>query len=102
MSRRPDTRKPQGIAEALRSLPSVDAILRAFSAEATSYVNGSAPPPSRVSQAARTALENARSAVQAGADVLVVGSAIFDTPDCGATTAEFVRKIETLQASSPA
>lgn len=47
-------------------------------------------------------LENARSAVQAGADVLVVGSAIFDTPDCGATAAEFVRKIETVQASSPA
>ncbi|HET9095940.1 MAG TPA: ribulose-phosphate 3-epimerase [Candidatus Baltobacteraceae bacterium] len=47
-------------------------------------------------------LENARSAVQAGADVLVVGSAIFDTPDCGATTAEFVRRIETAQASSPA
>jgi ribulose-phosphate 3-epimerase len=34
-------------------------------------------------------LENARSAAQAGADVLVVGSAIFDTPDCGATTREF-------------
>lgn len=47
-------------------------------------------------------LDNARSAVQAGADVLVVGSAIFDTPDCGATTAEFVRRIEAVQASSPA
>ena len=69
MSRRPDARKPQGIAEALRSLPSVDAILRAFSAVAPSYVNGSAPPPSRVSQAARTALGNARSAIQAGKDV---------------------------------
>ncbi len=34
-------------------------------------------------------LENAREAAQAGADVLVVGSAIFDTPDCGATTAKF-------------
>lgn len=42
-------------------------------------------------------LENARSVAQAGADVLVIGSAIFDTPDCGATTAEFVR---TVQASS--
>lgn len=47
-------------------------------------------------------LENARTAVQAGADVLVVGSAIFDTPDCGATTAEFVRRTQTAQASSPA
>jgi ribulose-phosphate 3-epimerase len=34
-------------------------------------------------------LENARSAAEAGADVLVIGSAIFDTPDCGATTARF-------------
>lgn len=38
-------------------------------------------------------LANARSAVEAGADVLVVGSAIFDTPDCGATTAEFLRAV---------
>jgi ribulose-phosphate 3-epimerase len=38
-------------------------------------------------------LQNAREVVQAGADVLVVGSAIFDTPDCGATTAEFCAKI---------
>jgi ribulose-phosphate 3-epimerase len=42
-------------------------------------------------------LENARKVAGAGADVLVIGSAIFDTPDCGATTAEFVRM---LQASS--
>jgi ribulose-phosphate 3-epimerase len=34
-------------------------------------------------------LDNARSAAEAGADVLVIGSAIFDTPDCGATTARF-------------
>jgi len=34
-------------------------------------------------------LHNAREAAQAGADVLVIGSAIFDTPDCGATTAQF-------------
>jgi ribulose-phosphate 3-epimerase len=33
-------------------------------------------------------LANARSVVEAGADVLVMGSAIFDTPDCGATTRE--------------
>ena len=36
-------------------------------------------------------LQNARSIIDAGADVLVAGSAIFDTPDCGSTTAEFVR-----------
>lgn len=36
-------------------------------------------------------LQNARSAIEAGADVLVAGSAIFDTPDCGAATAEFLR-----------
>lgn len=36
-------------------------------------------------------LANARDAAAAGADVLVVGSAIFDTPDCAATTAEFLR-----------
>jgi ribulose-phosphate 3-epimerase len=34
-------------------------------------------------------LENARSVAEAGADVLVVGSAIFDTPDCGRTTKQF-------------
>lgn len=33
-------------------------------------------------------LHNARSVIEAGADVLVMGSAIFDTPDCGATTRE--------------
>jgi ribulose-phosphate 3-epimerase len=40
-------------------------------------------------------LQNAREVARAGADVLVVGSAIFDTPDCGAATARFV---ETVQA----
>jgi L-seryl-tRNA(Ser) seleniumtransferase len=69
MSRRSDARKPQEIAEALRSLPSVDAILRAFPTQATSYADGSSPPPSRVSQAARAALGNARRAIQAGKDV---------------------------------
>jgi ribulose-phosphate 3-epimerase len=34
-------------------------------------------------------LQNARSVAEAGADVLVVGSGIFATPDCGATTREF-------------
>jgi ribulose-phosphate 3-epimerase len=34
-------------------------------------------------------LENARAVAEAGADVLVIGSSIFDTPDCGATTREF-------------
>jgi len=34
-------------------------------------------------------LENARLIADAGADVLVIGSGIFDTPDCGATTARF-------------
>ena len=38
-------------------------------------------------------LENARSVAQAGADVLVIGSAIFDTPDCAAATAEFARTV---------
>lgn len=38
-------------------------------------------------------LQNARSVVDAGADVLVAGSAIFDSPDCSATTAEFVRAV---------
>jgi ribulose-phosphate 3-epimerase len=40
-------------------------------------------------------LENAREVALAGADVLVIGSSIFDTPDCGATTKRF---IETVQA----
>ncbi len=43
-------------------------------------------------------LENARIAAQAGADVLVIGSAIFDTPDCGATTAEFRTLLEGVTA----
>jgi ribulose-phosphate 3-epimerase len=34
-------------------------------------------------------LQNARGVAEAGADVLVIGSGIFDTPDCGATTARF-------------
>ena len=34
-------------------------------------------------------LENARAVAAAGADVLVIGSAIFDTPDCGRTTKQF-------------
>ncbi len=36
-------------------------------------------------------LRNAAEIARAGADVLVAGSAIFDTPDCGAATGEFVR-----------
>jgi ribulose-phosphate 3-epimerase len=39
-------------------------------------------------------LKNARSIVEAGADVLVAGSAIFDTPDCVETTAEFLRAVK--------
>ena len=38
-------------------------------------------------------LENARNIADAGADVLVVGSAIFDTPDCARTTEEFRAKL---------
>ncbi len=38
-------------------------------------------------------LQNAAGVAQAGADVLVIGSAIFDTPDCGATTAEFLERV---------
>lgn len=34
-------------------------------------------------------LENVRSVAAAGADVVVIGSAIFDTPDCGRTTKQF-------------
>jgi ribulose-phosphate 3-epimerase len=38
-------------------------------------------------------LHNARAVVEAGADVLVAGNAIFSTPDCEKTTAEFVRAV---------
>lgn len=38
-------------------------------------------------------LQNAEAIARAGADVLVIGSAIFDTPDCAATTAEFARAV---------
>lgn len=38
-------------------------------------------------------LENVREVARAGADVFVVGSAIFDTPDCAAVTAEFKRAV---------
>lgn len=34
-------------------------------------------------------LENVRSAADAGADVIVIGSAIFDTPNCGRATKQF-------------
>ncbi|HET9393424.1 MAG TPA: ribulose-phosphate 3-epimerase [Candidatus Rubrimentiphilum sp.] len=43
-------------------------------------------------------LENARAVAGAGADVLVAGSAIFDTPDCGRTTKQFV---ELLDGAAP-
>jgi ribulose-phosphate 3-epimerase len=43
-------------------------------------------------------LQNAREVAQAGADVLVIGSAIFDTPDCGQTTADFLRTVQTTHA----
>ena len=46
-------------------------------------------------------LENAREVVQDGADVLVAGSAIFDTPDCGAAAAEFLRAV-TRESGAPA
>jgi ribulose-phosphate 3-epimerase len=39
-------------------------------------------------------LENARSVAVAGADVLVIGSAIFDTPDCGRTTKQFAELLD--------
>lgn len=39
-------------------------------------------------------LENARSVVEAGAGVLVAGSSIFDTPDCGRTTKAFCDLLE--------
>jgi ribulose-phosphate 3-epimerase len=45
-------------------------------------------------------LHNARSVVDAGADVLVAGSAIFDTPNREKTTAEFVSIVRAVQASS--
>ena len=38
-------------------------------------------------------LENVREIVRAGADVVVAGSAIFDTPDCGAATAQFLQTV---------
>ena len=43
-------------------------------------------------------LENALDVAQAGADVLVAGSAIFDTPDCGATTAAFRELLDGVPA----
>lgn len=46
-------------------------------------------------------LANARSVVDAGADVLVAGSAIFDTPNPGETTAEFLQVVR-AQASRSA
>lgn len=43
-------------------------------------------------------LDNARAVAAAGADVLVIGSAIFDTPDCGAATAQFRAALEGVVA----
>ena len=45
-------------------------------------------------------LENARRVADAGAGVLVAGSAIFDTPDCAAATAEFVRAVQGVAKSA--
>ncbi len=43
-------------------------------------------------------LQNARSVADAGADVLVAGSAIFDTTDCGETVREFRRVLDGVAA----
>lgn len=43
-------------------------------------------------------LRNARAAADAGAGVLVAGSAIFDTPDCGETVREFLRVLDGVVA----
>ena len=43
-------------------------------------------------------LENARAVVEAGAGVLVAGSSIFDTPDCGRATKQFFEVLEGVKA----
>jgi len=43
-------------------------------------------------------LENARPVAEAGAGVLVAGSSIFDTPDCGRTTKQFCELLEGVEA----
>lgn len=43
-------------------------------------------------------LENARTVAEAGADVLVAGSSIFDTPDCGRATKRFCEVLEGVKA----
>lgn len=44
-------------------------------------------------------LENVRSVAAAGADVVVIGSAIFDTPDCGRTTKQFRELLDGASAT---
>jgi ribulose-phosphate 3-epimerase len=43
-------------------------------------------------------LENVRTVAQAGANVVVAGSAIFDTPDCGAATRAFREMLDGVTA----
>ena len=66
MARRSHASQSHAPADALRSLPSVDTIIRAYSAQATTDGGNSPAPQSRVSLAARAALRRARSAIQAG------------------------------------
>jgi ribulose-phosphate 3-epimerase len=47
-------------------------------------------------------LENAREAAEAGAGVLVIGSAIFGGNDCGAATARFVEMFQTAAGTAEA
>lgn len=77
MAKRPHILKGQSAANALRALPSVDAILQEFKLQAEQYGETPIPQP-RVSQAARAVLREARSAILAGRPIATDLAAMVD------------------------
>ena len=91
MARHPRIPTGKLAADALRALPSVDAILQEFSTQATRL--GTAPiPQQRISQAARIALREARTAILAGERA---------TPDLATLVAETARQVSNLRLPTP-
>lgn len=77
MAKRTHNLKNQSAANALRALPSVDAVLQDIALQAEQYGETPIPQP-RVSQAARAVLREARSAILAGRPVATDLAAIVD------------------------
>ena len=91
MARRPHPPANPATAEALRGLPSVDAILQEFATQATRR-GDALPPQPRISRAARDVLRVAREAIVAGQPV--------DT-HLAALVAETAQRLRSLRQTAP-